>query len=68
MDTIRDHKVFLLVLGIRRWREGRGVSQRALAKGLNVDPATLARWESGLSRPSKRCLVVVDSLFARETK
>lgn len=43
-----------LGLRIRRWREGRGVSQMALAKRLNVDPGTLARWEKGVREPQHR--------------
>ena len=43
-----------LGIRIRRWREGRGVSQLVLAKRLNVDPGTLARWERGVREP-KHC-------------
>jgi transcriptional regulator with XRE-family HTH domain len=35
-----------------RYREGKGASQRQLAKRLAVDPSTLARWERGKRIPS----------------
>ncbi|MFQ5911753.1 MAG: helix-turn-helix domain-containing protein [Nitrospinota bacterium] len=35
----------------RRWL---GISQEALARGLGVDPATVARWEGGEVQPSKK--------------
>lgn len=36
---------------IRQYRIQAGLSLRKLAKGLGIDPATLARWERGESQP-----------------
>jgi len=54
-----------LTLGqrLRRCRQVRGLSQKVLARQLNVDPGTLARWESGERRPAGDLLArVVDLL------
>lgn len=34
-----------------RLREGKGLSQKALAEALGVTQATVSRWEAGLIRP-----------------
>jgi len=39
---------------IKAFRQLHGLSQKPLAKQLGIDPATLARWEKDLARPSKR--------------
>jgi transcriptional regulator with XRE-family HTH domain len=39
---------------IKAYRLMHGLSQKKLAKGLGVDPTTLARWENSTSKPGKR--------------
>ncbi len=39
---------------IRTYRRILGLSQKALAKQLKIDPGTLARWEKGRGMPSKK--------------
>jgi DNA-binding XRE family transcriptional regulator len=39
-----------------RWRQGRGLNQKGLAKLLLVDPSTLARWERGERQPTGKFL------------
>jgi len=41
---------------ILRYREFQGLNQKALAKGIGVDPGILERWEGGKSRPKKEQL------------
>ena len=36
---------------IKTWRTARGLSQEEMARRLDVDPSTLARWESGEQEP-----------------
>lgn len=36
---------------LRRWREGEGLSQEALAKRLRVHQSRVSRWEAGDSVP-----------------
>jgi transcriptional regulator with XRE-family HTH domain len=38
---------------IRTYRRALGLSQKALAKQLKIDPTTLARWERGKGTPLK---------------
>lgn len=47
---------------LKTYRKARGLSQKKLAKRLNVDPGTLARWESGRSRPMKDQLDRIEAL------
>jgi transcriptional regulator with XRE-family HTH domain len=35
-------------------RERAGIKQRTLARALGVDPATLCKWEAGVTNPSDR--------------
>jgi DNA-binding XRE family transcriptional regulator len=41
---------------LRLHRTHQGLSQRALARQIGVDPDTVSRWESGEWRPDKRTL------------
>lgn len=38
-----------------------GLTQRAMAKRLGVDPTTLAKWERGISKPTKRSLTIIQT-------
>lgn len=44
-------------------RETFGLSQRALAKALNVGPYTVSRWESGQNSPTGLPLEVLQGLY-----
>src|SRR5204863_9153426 len=39
---------------LKEYRRGRGITQDALAKRLQIDPSTLARWERGEREPTGR--------------
>jgi transcriptional regulator with XRE-family HTH domain len=45
------------------YRKVLGLSQRAMAKNLEIDPTTLARWERGKNSPSKKLWVVVERVL-----
>jgi predicted transcriptional regulator len=36
---------------VRAWRDYRGLSQRALAAKVGIDPSMVARWEAGRNLP-----------------
>jgi len=40
-----------------------GFTQKAMAKRLEVDPTTLARWEKGKGRPSNQALCILSGLI-----
>ena len=40
-----------------------GLSQRAMAKRLGVDPTTLARWEKGIGKQSRKQLEITNSVI-----
>jgi len=42
-----------------------GLTQKAMARRLGVDPTTLARWEHGQSQPSKRCRQTLKADFVK---
>jgi DNA-binding XRE family transcriptional regulator len=44
---------------IMRFRMRQGMTQKELAKWLGIDPATLASWETGRHRPSRRSLRLI---------
>jgi transcriptional regulator with XRE-family HTH domain len=44
---------------IKTYRWVLGLSQKALAKQLRIDPCTLARWEKGKGRPLKELLSLI---------
>jgi transcriptional regulator with XRE-family HTH domain len=44
---------------IKAYREIRGVSQKQMAKLLDIDPSTLARWERGEGKPPVHLLALV---------
>ncbi len=48
---------------IRALREARGMSQRELAKRLNLSPGGVAKWELGLSVPTVENLLALADLF-----
>ena len=41
---------------LRCHREGRGISQKAMAERLGVDPGTLWKWERGICEPKNEFL------------
>jgi len=45
-----------------RHREGQGLSQRAFAAKLGVDPSTLAKWERGQRVPAGAYRLRIDSV------
>jgi transcriptional regulator with XRE-family HTH domain len=47
---------------IKSYRWVLGLSQKALAKQLKIDPCTLARWEKGKGRPLKELLNSIHNL------
>lgn len=49
-----------------RHREGQGLSQRAFADQLGVDPSTLAKWERGRRVPAGRYRVRIDSVIEHQ--
>ena len=59
---------------IKRLRESLGMTQRKLAKEMNVSPAAVAYWETGKTIPSTEKLLSLadvfgcslDALFGRE--
>lgn len=44
-------------------RKALGLTQKAMARKLGVDPTTLHRWENGVRRPSRKILMVYQSYF-----
>ena len=48
---------------IKTYRRTLGLSQKALAKQLKIDPTTLARWEKGKGRPVKEFLQTLSDFF-----
>ncbi len=42
-----------------------GLSQKALARRLGIDPTTLARWERGTRRPTGKFAAIVETFFAK---
>ena len=65
--ALAEHRRHLPSPKIRRAvRESAGISQTDLAKALNVDRATVSRWESGDRRPGpdvlQRYLAALDRL------
>ena len=49
---------------IKTYRRVLGLTQKALAKQLKIDPTTLARWEKGKGRLSKELLEGLNQFFA----
>ena len=52
---------------LRSVRKLQGLTQKEMARRLGIDPTTLARWETGKSRPSRKLLRMteVGELFGR---
>ncbi len=50
-------------LRLRELRERRGLSQRQVAKSLNVSPGAVARWESGDNKPTMDNLLALATLL-----
>ncbi len=46
------------------FRRVRGLSQKVLARRLKIDPTTLARWERGERKPSRKLVKKVEALLA----
>ena len=44
-------------------RKTLGLSQKAMAKWLGVDPTTLARWEKGIGKQSRKQLEITNSVI-----
>jgi transcriptional regulator with XRE-family HTH domain len=44
---------------LRGYRQGRGISQEAMARHLGIDPGTLARWERGGREPQGKYLAMI---------
>jgi DNA-binding transcriptional regulator YiaG len=51
---------------IRARRESAGMTQAQLAAKLGVARETVARWESGAGRPTKRARIALDAVLAGE--
>ena len=50
-------------LRLRELREAKGLSQRAVAKGINVTPAAVAKWELGYTNPTMDNILAMASLL-----
>lgn len=50
-------------LRLRELRERHGLSQRQVAKSLNVSPGAVARWESGDNKPTMDNLLALAALL-----
>lgn len=48
---------------IKVYRQVLGLTQKALAKRLNIDPGTLSRWEKGKGRTTKEFLQTLSDFF-----
>jgi putative transcriptional regulator len=53
---------------VREAREARALSQEAFARLLGVSVRTVARWESGTSRPSSLALQKLQDVAVREPR
>ncbi len=51
---------------LTRYRLTHGITQKALAAKLGIDPCTLARWERGDRKPHGLYLKLVERLLSRE--
>ncbi len=56
----------LLVMDIKAIRLKRGLTQEELAHKLGVSWGTIARWESGKSKPSKLAQRAIENLIKEE--
>ena len=54
---------FLAAHAIKRLREDRGLTQRALAESLGVTDKAVSKWESGASDPSTSNLLALAKLY-----
>lgn len=52
-----------VILRLRELREAKGLSQRALAKGIHVTPAAVAKWELGYTNPTMDNILAMASLL-----
>lgn len=50
-------------LKLRELREARGLSQRAVAKGIHVTPAAVAKWELGYTNPTMDNILAMASFL-----
>ena len=51
------------ILRLRELREAKGLSQRAVAKGINVTPAAVAKWELGYTNPTMDNILAIASFL-----
>lgn len=54
-------------LRLRELREAKGLSQRAVAKGINVTPAAVAKWELGYTNPTMDNILAMATLLGCST-
>ena len=50
-------------LRLRELRKAKGLSQRAVAKGIHVTPAAVAKWELGYTNPTMDNILAMASLL-----
>lgn len=54
-------------LRLRELREAKGLSQRAVAKGIHVTPAAVAKWELGYTNPTMDNILAMASFLGCST-
>lgn len=54
-------------LRLRELRETAGLSQRAVAKAINVTPGAVAKWELGYTQPTMDNILALASLLGCTT-
>lgn len=50
-------------LKLREFREEKEMTQRQVAKALNLSPGAVAKWETGMNRPTMKNLLALAGLF-----
>ncbi|MGI5963648.1 MAG: helix-turn-helix domain-containing protein [Lawsonibacter sp.] len=50
-------------LRLRELREAKGLSQRAVARSINVTPGAVAKWELGYTNPTMENILAMASLL-----
>lgn len=53
---------------IKEKREAKGLSQKQLAKEINIDPSRLCRWELGENEPGGLALIKLFSFLGLKVK
>ncbi len=59
MGTVREN----IATNIKKYREIKGLSQRELAKELDIGYSSVSNWELGLNSPSVELLIQMCELF-----